>query len=169
MVTNSLSPNQNLGFARLIKPTAQLNENQSKMTEGKQPHLDHVAIAVRNLNEALKFYKEQFGLDCLDIEVVKEQGVRVAKLELGNAHIELLEPLTPESPVGKFLDQRGPGIHHICIGVQNIQQELISLKEQGVHLIDEKPKLGAGGAQIGFVHPKSTGGVLIELSENHST
>lgn len=137
------------------------------MTEGKLPRLDHVAIAVRSLDEALRFYKEQFGLDCLCIEIVEEQGVRVAKLELGNTHIELLEPLTAESPVGKFLHQRGPGIHHLCIGVQDIQQELMSLKEQGVHLIDEKPKIGAGGAQIGFVHPKSTGGVLIELSEKH--
>jgi len=127
--------------------------------------LDHIAIAVVNLEESLKFYQEQFGLTCLDIEVVEEQGVRVAKLDCGNTHIELLEPLSPDSPVGKFLSQRGPGLHHICVGVSDICRELSNLKEKGARLIDQEPKIGAGGAQIAFVHPKSTGGVLIELSE----
>ena len=127
--------------------------------------LDHVAIAVANLEESLKFYQSQFGLTCLDIEVVEEQGVRVAKLELGNTHIELLEPLSPDSPVGRFLSQRGPGMHHICIGVRDIGSELEDLKTRGARLIDSEPKIGAGGAKIAFVHPKSTGGVLIELSQ----
>jgi methylmalonyl-CoA epimerase len=127
--------------------------------------LDHVAIAVENLEESLKFYREQFGLECLPIEIVEEQGVRVAKLELDNTHIELLEPLSPDSPVGKFLAQRGAGIHHICIGVNDINKELDNLKRGDVLLIDQNPKIGAGGAHIAFVHPKATGGVLLELSE----
>jgi methylmalonyl-CoA/ethylmalonyl-CoA epimerase len=127
--------------------------------------LDHVAIAVANLEEALKFYEESLGLTRLDIEVVEEQGVRVAKLEVGNTHIELLEPLSPDTPVGKFLAQRGPGLHHICIGVDNIHERLDCLKEKGTKLIDQEAKIGAGGAKIAFVHPKATGGVLLELSQ----
>jgi methylmalonyl-CoA/ethylmalonyl-CoA epimerase len=132
---------------------------------GSGKRLDHVAIAVENLEESLKFYREQFGLECLPIEIVEEQGVRVAKLELDNTHIELLEPLSPDSPVGKFLAQRGPGIHHICIGVNDIRDELDNLKKGDVRLIDQNPKIGAGGAHIAFVHPKATGGVLLELSQ----
>lgn len=127
--------------------------------------LDHIAVAVSNLEESLAFYKEKFGLECLDIEIVTEQGVRVAKLDLGNTHLELLEPLGPDTPVGKFLAQKGPGLHHICVGVDDIKCELASLKEAGARLIDESPRIGAGGAHIAFVHPKSTGGVLLELSE----
>jgi methylmalonyl-CoA epimerase len=131
--------------------------------------LDHVAVAVGNLEEALSFYREQFGLRVLDVEVVEEQGVKVAKLDLGNTHLELLEPLSSDTPVGKFLAQRGPGIHHICIAVPDIAAELDRLKEGGARLIDEQPKTGAGGARIGFVHPRSTGGVLIELSQRDLT
>lgn len=137
-----------------------------------QPHdsserlrLDHIAVAVTNLDQSLRFYQEQFGLECVGVEVVEEQGVRVAKLDLGNTHLELLEPLAEDTPVGKFLSQRGPGIHHICIGVKDVCAELQTLKGHGARLIDEKPKIGAGGAQIAFLHPKSTGGVLIELSQ----
>lgn len=133
--------------------------------ESSRLRLDHVAIAVTDLDQSLQFYREQFGLSCLEIEVVEEQGVRVAKLDLGNTHIELLEPLTPDSPVGKFLAQRGPGIHHICIGVRDICSELDNLQDKGARLIDQEPKVGAGGAKIAFIHPKSTGGVLIELSQ----
>jgi len=128
--------------------------------------LDHVAIAVNSLEETLKFYETSLGLTRLDIEVVEEQGVRVAKLEVGNTHIELLEPLSPDTPVGKFLTQRGPGLHHICIGVEDINERLACLKATGTKLINEEPKIGAGGAQIAFVHPKSTGGVLVELSQS---
>lgn len=127
--------------------------------------LDHIAVAVTSLDDSLRFYKEQFGLSCIDVEIVEEQGVRVAKLDLGNTHLELLEPLAEETPVGKFISQRGPGIHHICIGVKDICAELETLKGHGARLIDERPKIGAGGAQIAFLHPKSTGGVLIELSQ----
>ncbi|MBY0359472.1 MAG: methylmalonyl-CoA epimerase [Candidatus Obscuribacterales bacterium] len=127
--------------------------------------IDHIAIAVPSLEEALSYYEQALGLTRLSIEVVEEQGVRVAKLDAGNTHIELLEPLSSESPVGKFLSQRGPGLHHICFAVDNINAELCSLKEKTVRLIDNEPKIGAGGAKIAFVHPKSTGGVLMELSE----
>jgi methylmalonyl-CoA/ethylmalonyl-CoA epimerase len=133
------------------------------MSEGGL-RLDHVAIAVKSLEEALPFY-ENLGLARLDIEVVAEQGVRVAKLDVGNTHIELLEPLSDESPVGKFIAKNGPGLHHICVGVNNIECSLRDLKETGTRLINEEPKIGAGGAKIAFVHPKSTGGVLLELSE----
>lgn len=133
--------------------------------QAERIRLDHVAIAVTNLEESLAFYQKQFNLPLIDIEVVQEQGVRVAKLDLGNTHIELLEPLSPETPVGKFIAQRGPGLHHICTSVNNICQELQNLKDAGTRLIDETPKIGAGGAQIAFVHPKATGGVLLELSQ----
>jgi methylmalonyl-CoA/ethylmalonyl-CoA epimerase len=127
--------------------------------------LDHIAVAVQNLDEALVFYKEKFGLECLEIEVVQEQGVRVAKLDLGNTHLELLEPLSADTPVGKFLSQKGGGLHHICLGVPDIEAELKNLKSHGARLIDETPRLGASGASIAFVHPKTTGGVLLELSQ----
>ncbi|MBX9721843.1 MAG: methylmalonyl-CoA epimerase, partial [Candidatus Obscuribacterales bacterium] len=124
--------------------------------------VDHIAIAVKSLDEALAFYKTALGLHEIGIEVVAEQGVRVAKLDIGNTHIELLEPLGPETPVGKFLTNKGPGLHHICVKVDDINSELAKLKSQGMRLIDETPKIGAGGAKIAFVHPKSTGGVLLE-------
>jgi methylmalonyl-CoA/ethylmalonyl-CoA epimerase len=127
--------------------------------------LDHIAVAVPSLEEALKFYQDNLGLPLIEIEVVEEQGVRVAKLDLGNTHLELLEPLSPDTPVGKFLASKGPGLHHMCIGVSAIEDKLCTMKDRGTRLIDEKPKIGAGGAHIAFVHPKSTGGVLLELSE----
>lgn len=127
--------------------------------------LDHIAVAVDNLEESLRFYKETLGLECISEEVVEEQGVRVAKLEVGNTHIELLEPLGPDTPVGKFIAKRGAGLHHICVGVEDIEGELDRLKQKGVKLIDEKPRTGADGASIAFLHPKSTCGVLLELSQ----
>jgi methylmalonyl-CoA epimerase len=127
--------------------------------------VDHIAVAVNSLEESLAFYRDQFGLQCSEVEIVEEQGVRVAKLDLGNVHLELLEPLKPDTPVGKFLQQRGPGLHHICLGVNSIKDELANLKNHGTKLIDQEPKIGAGGAQIAFVHPKATGGVLLELSQ----
>lgn len=127
--------------------------------------LDHIAIAVPNLEEALAFYETALGLTRICIEVVEEQGVRVAKLDTGNTHIELLEPLSQDSPVGKFIATRGPGLHHICLGVSDICTELDTLKATQTRLIDQEPKIGAGGAKIAFVHPKATGGVLLELSE----
>ena len=127
--------------------------------------LDHIAVAVSDLEAALEFYREKLGLDCIEIETVEEQGVRVAKLDVGNTHIELLEPLGPDTPVGRFIEKKGQGLHHICVGVDKIEDGIESLKNSGTRMIDEKPKIGAGGAKIAFVHPKSTGGVLLELSE----
>lgn len=138
---------------------------QPEHNESERVRLDHIAVAVSNLEQSLRFYQEQFGLSCIAVETVEEQGVRVAKLDLGNTHLELLEPLSADTPVGKFLSQRGPGIHHICIGVQDVCAELEALRAHGARLIDDKPKIGAGGAQIAFLHPQSTGGVLIELSQ----
>lgn len=127
--------------------------------------VDHIAIAVKNLESALSFYKDQLGVDLIDIETVSEQGVKVAKLDIGNTHIELLEPLGEDTPVGRFIEKRGEGLHHICMGVEDIDTGIEGLKKSGVRLIDETPKIGAGGAKIAFVHPKSTGGVLLELSQ----
>lgn len=118
-----------------------------------------------SLEEALGFYQHKLGLRCLGIETVEEQGVRVAKLDAGNTHIELLEPLGPDTPVGKFLATKGPGLHHICMAVADIESELCTLKDAQVKLIDQNYRIGAGGAKIAFVHPKASGGVLMELSE----
>jgi methylmalonyl-CoA epimerase len=130
-----------------------------------QKRIDHIAVAVQNLEESLKFYQDALGLTCIGVEVVEEQGVRVAKLDAGNTHIELLEPLNPDTPVGKFMAQRGQGLHHICFEVDDINNELGQLKAKQTRLIDETPKIGAGGAHIAFVHPRATGGVLMELSQ----
>jgi methylmalonyl-CoA/ethylmalonyl-CoA epimerase len=127
--------------------------------------VDHIGVAVSNLEEALAFYRDCLGLQLIEIELVEEQGVRVAKLEAGNTHIELLEPLSPDSPVGKFLSTRGQGLHHVCFAVDDINHELDGMKAAQVRLIDAVPRTGAGGAKIAFVHPKATGGVLMELSQ----
>ncbi|MBY0552556.1 MAG: methylmalonyl-CoA epimerase [Candidatus Obscuribacterales bacterium] len=127
--------------------------------------IDHIAVAVPNLESALAYYRDTLGLECIGIETVEEQGVRVAKLDAGNTHIELLEPIGPETPVGKFIAKRGAGLHHICMAVEDIDHELDRLKQCQTRLIDNEPKIGAGGARIAFVHPASTGGVLMELSQ----
>ena len=130
-----------------------------------EKRIDHIAIAVQNLEEALSFYKETLGLHCFSIETVEEQGVRVAKLDAGNTHIELLEPLNANTPVGKFIASKGQGLHHICFEVPDIECELDRMKSTNTRLINQTPKIGAGGAQIAFIHPKATGGVLMELSQ----
>ncbi len=127
--------------------------------------LDHIAIAVASIEQGLSFYANQLGLVVDGIETVEEQGVRVAKLKIGDTHIELLEPLDANTPVGRFLQGRGPGLHHLCFAVGDIEATLGSLKASGVQLIDQTPKLGASGAKIAFIHPRSSNGVLIELSE----
>jgi methylmalonyl-CoA/ethylmalonyl-CoA epimerase len=127
--------------------------------------IDHVGIAVANLEEAINFYRDQVGLDCEGMEVVEEQKVKVAFFPVGESKIELLESTDPDGPVGKFIEKKGGGVHHLSFRVSNIEEKLRQLKEQGVTLIDEKPRYGAGGAKIAFIHPKSTGGVLVELCE----
>ncbi|MCM3901081.1 MAG: methylmalonyl-CoA epimerase [Pyrinomonadaceae bacterium] len=125
--------------------------------------IDHIGIATRQLKEAIALWQDALGLEVDSTEVVGEQGVRIAMLPIGETHIELLEPLTPESPIGKFLDRRGPGIHHIAIRVDDIRMALEQLKEKGARLIDETPRIGAGDCLVAFIHPSSTNGVLLEL------
>jgi methylmalonyl-CoA epimerase len=127
--------------------------------------LDHIAIAVRSLNEALPFYTEALGLTCTGQEIIAEQGVRLAMLPVGEGRLELLEPLSENSPVGRFLARRGEGLHHICLQVDDIERALAHLRAQGVRLVDEEPRCGAGGRKIAFLHPASAHGVLIELVE----
>jgi len=127
--------------------------------------VDHLGIAVESIEKALAFYQTALGLDLTHTEVVAEQGVKVAMLPVGESRIELLEPTGPDTHVGKFLAKRGGGIHHICLGVDDIEAVLNRLKAQGIPLIDDKPRVGAEGCLVAFVHPKGTGGVLIELSQ----
>ncbi|WP_297548000.1 methylmalonyl-CoA epimerase [Thermococcus sp.] len=126
--------------------------------------IDHVGIAVKNLEEAIKVW-EGLGLKVDEIEEVPDQKVRTAIIHIGESRIELLEPTTEDSPIAKFIAKRGEGIHHIALGVTNIEEHLRELKEKGYRLIDEEPRIGAGGAKIAFVHPKAVTGVLLELCE----
>jgi methylmalonyl-CoA/ethylmalonyl-CoA epimerase len=127
--------------------------------------VDHIGIAVSNLDEAVKLYKEVLGLELNGIEVVEEQKVKVAFFPVGDTEIELLESTSPEGPIAKFIEAKGQGIQHIALRVDNIEAALEEMKAKGMRLIDEKPRYGAGGARIAFLHPKSTNGVLIELCE----
>ncbi len=127
--------------------------------------VDHIGIAVSDLQKAISFYRDQLGLEFKGTEVVEEQKVEVAFFPVGESKIELLEPTDPAGPVGKFIEKKGEGVHHLSFRVSNLEEKLEQLKQQGVALIDEKPRYGAGGAKIAFLHPKSTGGVLIELCE----
>jgi len=125
--------------------------------------IDHIGIATERIDEALGLWRDVLGLEVASTEDVAEQGVRVAMLSIGESHLELLEPLGPETPVGKFLRKRGPGFHHVAIRVPDIRASLVHLKEQGIRLIDENPRLGAGGCLVAFVHPSSANGILLEL------
>ena len=127
--------------------------------------VDHIGVAVKDLQKALAFWENSLGIPCVGVEEVAVQKVRTAFLPVGDTEIELLEPTSDESPVAKFLEKKGEGIHHIALRVENLEAALEDLKAQGVQLIDTTPRYGAGGARIAFVHPKATGGVLLELSE----
>jgi len=127
--------------------------------------IDHIGIAVNNLDEAIKLYKDVLGLELHGVEVVEEQKVKVAFLPIGDTEIELLESTSPEGPIAKFIETKGQGIQHIAFKVGDVEAALAEMKEKGMRLIDEKPRYGAGGARIAFLHPKSTDGVLIELCE----
>ncbi|MFA7621003.1 MAG: methylmalonyl-CoA epimerase [Aminobacteriaceae bacterium] len=127
--------------------------------------VDHIGIAVKSIDEALKFWQDSLGIKCTGVEEVAEQRVKTAFLPLGDTEVELLEATSDESPVAKFIEKKGEGIHHIAIRVENLEKALEAMKEKGIRLIDEVPRYGAGGARIAFVHPKGTGGVLLELSE----
>ncbi len=126
--------------------------------------IDHVGIAVKNLDEAIKVW-EGLGLKVDEIEEVPDQKVRTAIIHVGESRIELLEPTSEDSPIAKFIAKRGEGIHHLALGVDDIEAHLEELKEKGYRLIDEKPRIGAGGAKIAFVHPKAVTGVLLELCQ----
>ena len=126
--------------------------------------VDHIGIAVNSIEEAKKLY-EMLGLEVTEIEEVAEQKVKVAFMPVGDSEVELLESTDPEGPVAKFIEKKGQGMQHIAFRVDDIEAALEELKANGVKLIDEKPRYGAGGARIAFLHPKSTNGVLVEISE----
>jgi len=128
-------------------------------------HIEHIGIAVRNLEEAIKFYEETFGLKCYAVEEVKDQKVRTAFFNAGQTKIELLESTEPDGPISKFIEKKGEGVHHLAFAVNNIESALSDTKEKGIQLIDSQPRKGAEGLDIAFLHPKSTFGVLIELCE----
>ncbi len=133
----------------------------------KLSHLEHIGIAVKNLEAAINFFENVMGLKCYNIEEVAEQKVRTAFFLVGQTKIELLESTDPDGPVGKFIEKRGEGIHHIAFAVENIEDQLNDASEKGVRLIDKSPRSGAEGLDIAFMHPGSTFGVLIELCENN--
>ena len=131
----------------------------------KLDRIDHIGVAVKNLDESVKFYEESIGLKAKGFEVVEEQKVKVAFMPCGDSELELLESTEPDGPIARFIEKNGPGIQHIAIRVDDIDEALEELKEKSVRLIDQTPRYGAGGARIAFVHPKATGGVLLELCE----
>jgi methylmalonyl-CoA/ethylmalonyl-CoA epimerase len=132
----------------------------------KPSHIEHIGIAVTNLKDAINFYEKVLGLTCYNIEEVPDQKVRTAFFMVGQTKIELLESTDPEGPIGKFIAKKGEGIHHIAFSVEKIEEQLIHVADQGITLIDCKPRKGAEGLDIAFLHQKSTSGVLIELCEN---
>lgn len=125
--------------------------------------INHLGIATKGIEEALKFWGDALGLENVHTEVVEDQKVRVAMLPIGESRIELLEPTSDDSPISKFLEKRGGGIHHIAVEVDDIEASLARLKEKGMRLIDETPRVGAEGCLVAFVHPAANGGVLLEL------
>jgi methylmalonyl-CoA/ethylmalonyl-CoA epimerase len=129
-------------------------------------HIEHIGIAVKNLEESIKFYEEILGLKCYQIEIVEDQKVKTAFFQIGQTKIELLESTDPEGPIGKFIEKRGEGIHHIAFATDKLAPSLNELKNKGIRLIDEEPRKGAEGLNIAFIHPKSANSVLIELCEN---
>lgn len=129
----------------------------------KVTHIEHIGIAVNNLDEAISYYEDVLGLECYAIEEVSDQKVRTAFFRIGDTKVELLESTDPEGPVGKFVEKRGPGIHHLAFAVDNVDEALQHASAKGVRLIDRHPRSGAEGLQVGFLHPGSTFGVLTEF------
>lgn len=125
--------------------------------------IDHIGVATKGIEDALRFWEDALGLENVHTEVVEDQKVRVAMLPLGESRIELLEPTADDSPISKFLEKRGGGIHHIAVEVADIETSLAQLKAKGMRLIDESPRRGAGGCMVAFVHPSAANGVLLEL------
>ena len=129
-------------------------------------HIEHIGIAVKNLDDAIKYYEQILGLKCYNIEDVKDQKVKTAFFKVGQTKIELLESTDPEGPIGKFIEKKGEGIHHIAFAVKGIEEQLKQSESKGVQLIDKAPRKGAEGLDIAFLHPKSTFGVLTEFCED---
>ena len=129
----------------------------------KPTHIEHIGIAVKNLNEAIPFYEKVLGLKCYAIEEVKDQKVKTAFFKVGQTKIELLEATDPDGPIGKFIEKKGEGIHHLAFAMEDVAQSLNSAEEKQIRLIDKTPRKGAEGLNIGFLHPKSTHGVLMEF------
>jgi methylmalonyl-CoA/ethylmalonyl-CoA epimerase len=127
--------------------------------------VDHIGIAVSSLKEAIPFYTDLLQLELIGMEEVESQKIRVAFIKAGETKLELLEPTSEESVIAKFIVKHGQGIHHIALGVNSIEERIHELKTNGIRMIDEQPRIGAGGASIAFIHPKSTGSVLLELCE----
>jgi len=126
-------------------------------------HIEHIGIAVNSLDEAIPYYENMLGMKCYAIEEVADQKVKTAFFKVGDTKIELLESTDPEGPIGKFIEKKGPGVHHLAFAVDDVNKSLNELEEKGVRLIDQKARPGAEGLNIGFLHPKSTLGVLTEL------
>jgi methylmalonyl-CoA epimerase len=127
--------------------------------------IDHVGIAVPDLNSALNLYEGTFAMPMAHRETVEEQGVEAVLLDVGDCHVELLRPLGPDTPVGKFLERKGPGLHHVAYRVDDIEAALAKLRDDGVELIDTEPRTGIRQSRVAFVHPKATGSVLTEIVE----
>jgi methylmalonyl-CoA/ethylmalonyl-CoA epimerase len=127
--------------------------------------IDHIGIAVKDLEASLKFYQETLGMDLQGTEIVEEQKVKVAFLPIGDTEVELLESTDPNGPIARYIDKKGEGIQHIAYRVDDIEAAIKTMQEKGVKMIDETPRYGAGGAKIAFCHPKSTNGVLVELCQ----
>jgi methylmalonyl-CoA/ethylmalonyl-CoA epimerase len=129
--------------------------------------IDHIGVAVDDLEEAVALYSERLGMPVQHRETVEEQGVEAVLLGVGESHVELLRPLGPDTAVGKFLGRSGPGLHHVAYATEDIEAALERLRGAGLDLIDQRPRTGIRGTRVAFVHPKSTGGVLTELVEGH--
>ena len=129
-------------------------------------HIEHIGIAVKSLDEAIPFWEKKLGMKCYSIEEVQEQKVRTAFFKIGQTKIELLESTDPEGPIGKFIEKKGEGVHHVAFAADGLQANLDELAASGVQLIDKTPRKGAEGLNIAFLHPKSTAGVLMELCED---
>jgi methylmalonyl-CoA/ethylmalonyl-CoA epimerase len=127
--------------------------------------IDHLGIAVNSIEDGKNFWTDALGLEFEGSETVEEQKVTTAFFPVGESEVELLESTAPDGPIAKFLEKKGQGIHHVAFRVENVEEALSELKEKGIKLIDEKPRMGAGGAKIAFLHPKATNGILVELCE----
>ena len=133
----------------------------------KISHIEHLGIAVNSIDEALPYFENVLGLKCYNIETVEDQKVKTAFLKVGETKIELLEPTSPESTIAKFIEKKGIGVHHVAFCIEDgVANALAEADEKGIRLIDKAPRKGAGGADIAFVHPKSAGGVLLELCQH---